>query len=78
MENIFVAAFAAIASIAGSYLANRKSTALMEYRLSEVEKNIAILKDDKTEINALRTDIEVLDERLKAANSRIKVLEDAN
>lgn len=78
MENILVAAFAAIASIAGSYLANRKSTALMEYRLSEVEKNIAILKDDKTEINALRTDIEVLDERLKAANTRIKVLEDAN
>lgn len=78
MENIFVAAFAAIASIAGSYLANRKSTALMEYRLSEVEKNIAILKDDKTEINALRTDIEVLDERLKAASTRIKVLEDAN
>lgn len=75
METILLALISAVASIVGSYFANRKSVALMEYRLKEVEKNIAVLKDDKTEINAIRTELEVLSERIKVANNRIRDLE---
>lgn len=75
MESVLVAAFAAIASIAGSYMANRKSSVLLEYRLKQVETNIKELKDDRADINNIRTELEVIEERIKTANKRIADLE---
>ena len=65
MESIIVACLAAFASILGSYMANRKSSALVEYRLLELEKKVSALKHR----------IEVLEERIKVANNRIQDLE---
>ena len=55
MESIIVAGFAAFASILGSYMANRKSSALVEYRLLELEKKVSALASDAKEISALHT-----------------------
>lgn len=75
MESVIVAAFAAFASILGSYMANRKSSALVEYRLLELEKRVSALASDEKEISELHTRIDVLEERIKVANNRIKDLE---
>ena len=75
MESVIVAAFAAFASILGSYMANRKSSALVEYRLLELEKKVSALATDTKEISELHTRIDVLEERIKVANNRIKDLE---
>lgn len=75
MESIIVAGFAALASILGSYMANRKSSALVEYRLSELEKKVSNLTSYNQEIQELRAHIDVLEERIKVANNRIKDLE---
>ena len=75
MESVIVAAFAAFASILGSYMANRKSSALVEYRLLELEKKVSALASDAKEIYELHTRIDVLEERIKVANNRIKDLE---
>lgn len=78
MEAIAVAGIAALASIFGSYFANRKSSALLEYRMVELERTVKDLKDDRTEIQGLKTHIEVLEERIKVANNRIKDLENGS
>ena len=75
MDSIIVAGFAAFASIIGSYMANRKSSALVEYRLLELEKKVSALASDAKEISELHTRIDVLEERIKVANNRIKDLE---
>ena len=75
MESIIVAAFAALASILGSYMANRKSSALVEYRLLELEKKVSGLASDAKDIAELHNRIDVLEERIKVANNRIKDLE---
>lgn len=75
MESVIVAALAAFASILGSYMANRKSSALVEYRLLELEKKVSALATDTKEISELHTRIDVLEERIKVANNRIKDLE---
>ena len=75
MESVIVAALAAFASILGSYMANRKSSALVEYRLLELEKKVSALASDTKEISELHTRIDVLEERIKVANNRIKDLE---
>ena len=75
MESVIVAAFAAFASILGSYMANRKSSALVEYRLLELEKKVSGLASDAKDIAELHTRIDVLEERIKVANNRIKDLE---
>lgn len=78
MESIIVAAFAAFASILGSYMANRKSSALVEYRLLELEKKVSGLASDAKDIAELHTRIDVLEERIKVANNRIKDLENGS
>lgn len=75
MESVIVAALAALASIVGSYMANRKSSALLEYRLIELEKKVSQLADDNKEILELHARIDLLEERIKVANNRIKDLE---
>lgn len=40
MESIIVAALALLGTLAGTYFANRKSSALIAYRLEELEKKV--------------------------------------
>ena len=74
-EAIIVAALGLAGTLIGSYLANRKITALIVYRLEQLEK-----KGDKhnsvvERTYALEEAVSLLDERVKVANHRITDLE---
>lgn len=65
----------AAGALAGTYFSNRRSTALIAYRLSELERkqdkhNAVIERTYKLEENA-----RLAEERLKVANHRIEDLE---
>lgn len=76
LEIVISALIAAGGSIIGSYFANQKTTALISYRISELEKKVQSLIKDTHEMQALYARIEVLEERVKVANKRIQDLED--
>ena len=73
--SIIVALVTALGALAGTYFANRRSSALIAYRLSELEK-----KQDKHNAVIERTyrleeRTEVQEEKLKVANHRLDDLE---
>lgn len=74
-ESIIVALIAAIGGLIGTYFANRKVMALIEYRLGEVEKKLdhQVKQDDR--ISALETATEVHAAELHRHNERLKTLE---
>jgi len=67
-ETIVVAIISLIGTLFGSYLAQRKTTALVVYRLEQLEKKV-----DKHNSVIERTCI--LEEKMKVANHRISDLE---
>lgn len=67
-ETIIVALIAFAGTLGGSFLAQRKSAALIAYRLEQLEKKV-----DKHNNVIERTYI--LDEKIKVANHRIEDLE---
>ena len=67
-ETIVVAIISLIGTLFGSYLAQRKTTALVVYRLEQLEKKV-----DKHNSVIERTCI--LEEKMKVANHRISNLE---
>ena len=74
-ESILVALITGGLSLLGVYLSNRKSAALIEYRLQELEK-----KQDKhnkviERTYALEDKTNLLEEKMKVANHRIDDLE---
>lgn len=74
-ESILVALITGGLSLLGVYLSNRKSAALIEYRLQELEK-----KQDKHNQVIERTYVledktNILEEKMKVANHRIDDLE---
>ena len=74
-ESILVALITGGLSLLGVYLSNRKSAALIEYRLQELEK-----KQDKhnqviERTYALEDRANILEEKMKVANHRIDDLE---
>ena len=74
-ESIIVALITGGLSLLGVYLSNRKSAALIEYRLKELEKkqdkhNEVIERTYKLEDRA-----NVMEEKMKVANHRIDDLE---
>lgn len=78
MESVIVAALSLVGTLAGSWLANRKSAALIAYRLEELEKKVdkhnqVIERTYKLEEQGL-----LLEEKIKVANHRIDDLEAAN
>lgn len=77
VSSIIVGALALIGTLAGSYLSNRKTTALISYRLEQLEK-----KQDKHNTLIERTykleeDVAIQAEKIKVANHRIDDLEKA-
>ena len=67
-EAIIVALLGLAGTLAGSYLANRKSTALIVYRLEQLEQKVS-------KHNKLVERTYALEERQKVANHRIDDLE---
>lgn len=76
MDNsIIVAILALIGTLAGSFLAHRKTTALIGYRLEQLEKKVDLHNNAVERIYELESRAEVVDEKLKVANHRIDDLE---
>lgn len=75
IADIIIGILAMVGTLGGAYLANRKSTALIAYRLEQLEK-----KQDKhnqliERTYALEEKTGLLEERVKVANHRIDDLE---
>lgn len=75
IADIIIGVFAMVGTLGGAYFANKKSTALIAYRLEQLEK-----KQDKhnqliERTYALEEKTGLLEERVKVANHRIDDLE---
>ncbi len=80
MESIIVAAvtggLALIGTLAGTYFANRKSSALIAYRLEELEKRVQAHNNLVERTYRLEERTELQEEKIKVVNHRIEDLED--
>lgn len=74
-ESIIVAVLSLIGTMAGAYLANRKSAALIAYRLEELEKKVNKHNGLVERMYNLETRADVFEEKMKVANHRIDDLE---
>lgn len=74
-ETIIVALIAFAGTLSGSFLAQRKSAALIAYRLQELEEKVHQHNNliDRTYCLEKRADL--VDEKVKVANHRIEDLE---
>ena len=74
-EAIIVALLGLVGTLAGSYLANRKSTALIVYRLEQLEQKVSKHNKLVERTYALEEAVALAEERPKVANHRIDDLE---
>ncbi len=75
MESIIVAALALAGTLAGTYFANRRSAALIAYRLEELEKRVQAHNNLVERTYRLEERTELQEEKIKVANHRIEDLE---
>lgn len=74
-ESIIVAILAMVGTMSGAYFANRKSTALIAYRLEQLENKVNRHNSVIERMFALESRMDVDEEKLKVANNRISDLE---
>ena len=74
-EAIIVAALGLVGTLVGSYLATRKSTALIAYRLEQLEQKVSKHNNLVERTYALEESVALMDERVRVANHRIADLE---
>ena len=74
-ESIIVALLSFLGTLLGAYIANRKSAAIMEYRLQQLEKKVDKHNTVIERTYALEKRADVMDEKIKVANNRIADLE---
>ena len=72
---VIVAAFACAGTIVGAYSANKKSTALILYRVEQLERKVELHNNAVERIYALEKQAAVVDEQIDVANHRIADLE---
>lgn len=77
ISTIIVAAISLVGTLVGAYLANRKSSALIAYRLEQLEQRVNKHNNLIERTYALEEKTDLLEERMKVANHRIGDLEDA-
>lgn len=73
--DIAVALLALIGTLGGSFLAHRKSTALLSYRLEQLEKKVDLHNKVVERTYHLEEQEAIFEEKLKVANRRIEDLE---
>ena len=71
MSEIIVAGLSLVGTLIGSFLAQRKSTALIAYRLEQLEKKVQAHNNLVERTYHLEERMEVHEERIKVANHRI-------
>lgn len=77
-SEIIVAALALIGTLAGSFLAHRKTSALIAYRLEQLEKKVDLHNNAVERLYDLESRADVVDEKLKVADHRISDLESSH
>ena len=75
METILVALLSLAGTLAGAYFANRKSSALIAYRLEQLEQKVNKHNNLIERTYVLEESVALMDERVKVANHRIADLE---
>ena len=75
METVIVAALSLAGTLAGAYLANRRSSALIAYRLEQLEQKFNKHNNLVERTYALEEAAVLADERIRVANRRIADLE---
>ena len=74
-EAVIVALLSLAGTLAGAYLANRKSAALVAYRLEQLEQKVSKHNNLVERTYALEEAVALAEERQKVANHRIDDLE---
>lgn len=74
-EGIIVGVLSLIGTLAGTYFANRKSSALIAYRLELLEKKVDKHNSIVEQTFKLEEQAAVFEEKIKVANHRIEDLE---
>lgn len=74
-STIIVAIIAFLGTVAGSFMAHRKTTALIVYRLEQLERKVDLHNNAVERIYELESRADVTDEKLKVADHRIDDLE---
>ena len=75
MQAIIVAIIGFLGTLGGSYFANKKSMALIEYRLKQLEEKVNKHNNLIERTYKLEEKAELIDEKIKVANHRIDDLE---
>ena len=74
-DTVIVAILSLVGTLAGAYIANRKSTALVIYRLEQLEAKVNQHNNVIARTFKLEEQEALLEERIKVANHRIDDLE---
>lgn len=74
-ETVIVALVSLAGTLAGAYLANRKSSALIAYRLEQLEDKVNKHNNVIERTYLLEKNEEILEEKIKVVNHRIEDLE---
>lgn len=77
-ETIFVAILSLVGTLSGSYFAQKKTTALIAYRLEQLEKKVQLHNNAVERLYKVEKTQEVHEEKIKVANHRIDDLERNN
>lgn len=77
MGTIIVAVLSLIGTLGGAYLANRKASALIAYRLEQLEKKVEAHNNLVERTYRLEERTELQEEKIKVVNHRIDDLEHA-
>lgn len=75
-EGVLIAILSLVGTMSGSFLAQRKSTALIAYRLEQLENKVNKHNSVVERTYKLEKNVDIQEEKLKVANNRIKDLED--
>ena len=74
-QSIIAAIITGLLSLAGVYFSNRKSAALMEYRMEQLEKKVDLHNSVIERTFRLEQNVARLQDEDKRHNERIKILE---
>ena len=75
MDTIISTIITALFAFLGVYISNRKASAVMEYRLKELEKKVEKHNNLVERMYGAEEKITVMEEKIKVANHRIDDLE---
>ena len=74
-ETVIVAILSLVGTLAGTYFAHRKSSALIAYRLEQLEKKVELHNNAVERLHKVEKTLDVYEEKMKVANHRIDDLE---